>query len=757
MSRKWFKLIISLVMVLSFFGIQSSVVTNAAEGDFNLTIMHTNDTHANLDNVAKTVTLVKQIRAENPNNLLLDAGDVFSGTLYFNEFLGQADLAFMNLMQYDAMTFGNHEFDLGDGKDGHAGLRDFIIGADFPLVATNVDFSADPIFDGLQKKVYEENFNNGEIYNGIIKEIDGEKVGIFGLTTEETGDISSPDKITFSNYITAANEAVAAFESQGVNKIIALTHIGFNDSSDYDNDQLLAAAVEGIDVIVGGHTHVKLDKPFVYDGHDAPVLIVQANEYNKFLGQLDVTFDDNGVITSHDGKLHDVGAAEADAEAADLLVPYAEQIEELKNESTGVDAKVPLNGGRNEGGVRASETNLGNLITDGMLSKAKSIDPSTVIAMQNGGGIRASIDAGDITLGEVLTVMPFGNALAIMNLTGAEIISTLEHSVKEYPRESGGFLHVAGLSFNFDPEAAVGSKILAAYVTVDGKKVEIDPAAHYKVATNTFTAKGGDGYAALGKAYEDGRVSEPGFVDWEMFVEHIQELGEVNPKMEGRINPVTPGWKNVERKRYYVDDKGNLAISWTKVNENWYYFNEDGVMQTSWLKDGGKWYYLDKEGVMQTQWQKVGPNWHYFTGSGVMKTGWLKDGSKWYYLDKSGNMQTEWTKVSGKWYFLNENGAMRTGWLKDGAKWYLLDTSGAMQTDWVKVNAKWYFLDSNGAMKTNWLNLSGKWYLLATDGSMETGWKLVNNKWYYLYESGQMAANTTINGYKVDENGAWIQ
>ena len=125
MSRKWFKLIISLVMVLSFFGIQSSVVTNAAEGDFNLTIMHTNDTHANLDNVAKTVTLVKQIRAENPNNLLLDAGDVFSGTLYFNEFLGQADLAFMNLMQYDAMTFGNHEFDLGDGKDGHAGLKGF--------------------------------------------------------------------------------------------------------------------------------------------------------------------------------------------------------------------------------------------------------------------------------------------------------------------------------------------------------------------------------------------------------------------------------------------------------------------------------------------------------------------------------------------------------------------------------------------------------------------------------------------------------
>ena len=243
MNRRWFKSIISLVLVLSFLGIQAPVTTNAAEGDFNLTIMHTNDTHANLDKVANTVTLVKQIRADNPNNLLLDAGDVFSGTLYFNEFLGQADLAFMNLMQYDAMTFGNHEFDLGDGKDGHKGLRDFVTGAEFPLVAANVDFSGDPLFDGLQKKVYEADFNNGEIYNGIIKEIDGEKVGIFGLTTEETVDISSPDKITFTNYIAAAKEAVAAFEAKGVNKIIALTHIGFNDSSAYDNDQLLAAAV----------------------------------------------------------------------------------------------------------------------------------------------------------------------------------------------------------------------------------------------------------------------------------------------------------------------------------------------------------------------------------------------------------------------------------------------------------------------------------------------------------------------------------
>ena len=125
------------------------------------------------------VSLVKQIRKENPNNLLLDAGDVFSGTLYFNKFEGQADLAFMNLMKYDAMTFGNHEFDLGDGLDGHAALEEILSLALIfcPFVAANVDFEKDDKFNGLQKKVYTADFNNGEIYNGIIKVMDGEKLG----------------------------------------------------------------------------------------------------------------------------------------------------------------------------------------------------------------------------------------------------------------------------------------------------------------------------------------------------------------------------------------------------------------------------------------------------------------------------------------------------------------------------------------------------------------------------------------------------
>lgn len=540
MTGKMSKVAIAAAMTVSLVGIQAPMAATAAEGDFNLTIMHTNDTHANLDNVAKRVTLVDQIRAEKANNLLLDAGDVFSGTLYFNEFRGAADLAFMNLMKYDAMTFGNHEFDLGGSPEGHLKLAEFVSGAEFPFVAANVDFSADTNMSPYQNDGYTAEFANGEIYNGIIKEIDGEQVGIFGLTTEETTSISSPGNVSFSNYIEAAEEAVAAFEAAGVNKIVALTHIGLDDSANVDNDLLLAEAVEGIDVIVGGHTHVKLEEPVVVETNADPVVIVQAQDYNKFLGQLDVVFDANGVVTSYEGQLHDVAAAAEDAEAAALLAPYKEQIAEVKNTSTGAEALVPLDGTRGVWGVRAGETNLGNLITDGMLATAKTIDPETVIAVQNGGGIRASIDAGDITVGEVLTVLPFSNALAIMDITGQELKAALEHAVSAFPAESGGFLHVSGLKFYFDPAKPVGSKVTEMYVDNGETLTAVQMNQSYKVATNIFTAKGGDGFTMFAEAYDDGRVSEPGNMDFQMFIDYVAELGEVSPTVENRINAAIP-------------------------------------------------------------------------------------------------------------------------------------------------------------------------------------------------------------------------
>lgn len=534
MNKKFFTSLTAAALTVSIVSVNSPVSVNAATEDFSLTVLHSNDSHANLDNIAKKVTLVNKLREDNPNNLLLDAGDVFSGTLYFNQFKGQADLEFMNLMKYDAMTFGNHEFDLGDSEEGHQALVNFVKGAKFPLVSANTSFSADPLFDGLQTVGFGGNDESGEIFDGIIKEIDGEKIGIFGLTTAETKFISSPKAIEFSNYIDEAKAQVAALKLQGVNKIIALTHLGFDDA--YDNDLALAEAVPEIDIIVGGHTHSKLETGKLIDRTGADTIIVQANEYNKFLGELDVTFNDAGEITSHTAQLHTVADATENEDAKAVLVPYAEAIENLKNESTGVSTTTVLNGERDS--VRTGETNLGNLITNGMLDAAKKIDAETVIAVQNGGGIRASINEGDITVGEVLTVMPFGNTLAIMDLTGEELYEALEFSVSKLPSESGAFLHVAGLVVNYDYAQESGSRVLSAYVESEDGLTWLDPKGRYKVATNSFTAKGGDKYDVFKKAYENGRVSEPGNADWETFINYIKQSETITAEQESRLNQV---------------------------------------------------------------------------------------------------------------------------------------------------------------------------------------------------------------------------
>lgn len=515
-----------------------ALADETTSGNFSLTVLHSNDTHAHVANAPEKAALVKKLKKENPVNLLLDAGDVFSGTLYFNEFEGEIDMKLMNYYGYDAMTLGNHEFDLGRSENGHASLVKMIRAAEFPILSANVDFSKDSLFEGMQTKTITNTPYNGQIYNGIVKEINGEKVGIFGLTTEETMFISSPDKVTFTNYIAEAKKVVSLFEKAGVNKIIAITHIGFDDNKSIDNDQELAKAVPAIDIIVGGHTHSKLSSPHVVNENTDPVVIVQANEYNKFLGQLNVEFDANGVITNYDGKLHAIGeeGAERDEGAAKILEPYTKQVEARMASPVGATSKVFLNGLRNLGGVRAGETNLGNLITDGMLEKAKEIDPDVTIAFQNGGGIRSSIHKGEVTYGDVLTVLPFGNPLAIVELSGAELKSTLEHSVKEYPNESGGFLHVAGMKFIFDPFQPAGSRVIS--LEVAGK--EVVDSTMYKAATNVFTARGGDGFEALGKAYEEGRASEPGFSDWENFADHLKSLQTVSKGIEGRIMAKVP-------------------------------------------------------------------------------------------------------------------------------------------------------------------------------------------------------------------------
>ncbi|WP_373895427.1 5'-nucleotidase C-terminal domain-containing protein [Virgibacillus sp. CBA3643] len=519
------------------------------EDTFDLSIMHMNDTHARIEPLPKMATAVNEFREENPDSLLLHAGDVFSGTLYFNEFQGQADLELLNLMELDAMVFGNHEFDLGAEEGGHESLSEFVANASFPFLGTNIDFSEDPFMSDLEtNQSLVDDPENGEIYDSIIKEIDGEQVGIFGLNTEDTANIAIPEDVTFDDFIETAEQAVEDFEDAGINKIIALSHLGYDSVPEVGNDLRLAEEIDGIDVIVGGHSHSVLEEPKVVS-EDAngkatePTVIVQAGEYAEYLGTLDVTFDENGVITSYDGELLEVDGFANDPEAMAALEPYQEQVEDVMNEEIGAVALKDLTNPRQDApgddSVRANETELGNLVTDAMLAKTQEKFPDTVIAFQNGGGIRAPISKGEITTGEVINVLPFSNDPVIATLTGQEIKDILEESVRQSPSENGGFLHVSGMKFFYDSEKEPGDRVVGMYVEGDGELEEIHLDEEYLVTTNEFTGQGGDGLETFEEVYDDGRVRDIGEIDWEQLRDYMVEEeyldGIVDPEREERI------------------------------------------------------------------------------------------------------------------------------------------------------------------------------------------------------------------------------
>lgn len=515
--------IVILAFLLAFAAAPASAADNPQQS-YVLRILHTNDHHAHLEpvkigdkdfgGIAKRKAAVDMIRAGKDNVLLLDAGDVFQGTLYFNQYLGQADLYFYNQLKYDAMTVGNHEFDKGQKP-----LADFIAGATFPVLSANIVADASSPLAG-------------KIKPWVIKDVAGQKVGIFGLTTEETPILSSPGQgVTFTPAVDAARKSVADLTAQGVNKIVALSHLGFFA------DEVLAKQVAGIDVIVGGHTHTPLGNepdavapyPVIEKGPTGDqVVIVQDWEWGKYLGDISVGFDAQGRVTGWMGMPIPVDdKLQPDPGFQSKLKEFAAKLDDLRNTKVGQSA-VKLEGDRNI--VRAQETNLGDLIADSLVDKTKK--DGTVIAIMNGGGVRTSIPAGDVTMGQVIEVMPFGNTIVTMDLTGALIKEALENGVSQVETGAGRFPQVSGLRFTWNPDAPAGARVGGVEVkTGDGYKA-IDPAATYKIATNDFMAAGGDGYTAFMKGTN---AYNTNFVMSDVLAEYIQAKSPVNLQPDGRI------------------------------------------------------------------------------------------------------------------------------------------------------------------------------------------------------------------------------
>jgi glucan-binding YG repeat protein len=199
-----------------------------------------------------------------------------------------------------------------------------------------------------------------------------------------------------------------------------------------------------------------------------------------------------------------------------------------------------------------------------------------------------------------------------------------------------------------------------------------------------------------------------------------------------------------------------IKTGWNKKQEKWFYYYPSGQRATGWIKPRNDWYYLNSGGEMQIGWIKLGLVWYHLQDDGSMSTGWVKYKNDWYLLSSSGAMKTGWAQKAGNWYYLGENGVMQSGWLKNNNAWYYLRESGEMKTGWLLNGHNWYFLETSGKMKTGWMLKKGSWYYLNSDGAMKTGWLKYRSHWYYLESDGSMAKNTTINGYLLGPDGAWI-
>ena len=509
-----------------------ALTTGAASADYSLTILHTNDFHARFEPISKydsgcseednqagscfggsarLMTAITAARASSNNTVLFDGGDQFQGTLFYTYYKGALAAEMMNKMGYDAMTVGNHEFD-----DGPEVLRGFMDAVTFPVLMSNADFSGEALL-------------SDKLLKSTVIERGGEKIGLIGLTPVDTDELSSPGKnVIFTPPADAVQNEVDKLTAEGVNKIIVLSHSG------YAVDQQIAAATTGVDVIVGGHSHTLLSNSVEGAAGPYPTMvngvpIVQAYGYGKFLGELNVTFDDEGNVTEAVGEPLIMDAAVAEDEAVKArITEAAAPLEEIRNKVVAESAEA-INGERDL--CRAAECPMGNLIADAMLDRVA--DQGIQIAIQNGGGVRASIDAGPVTMGEVLTVLPFQNTLSTFQVSGQAVIDALENGVSQVEEGAGRFPQVAGLTFTWDAAAEAGARVSDVMVADGMDWKPIDPAATYGVVSNNFVRNGGDGYKMFLLAenvYDFG----PDLAD--VTAEYLAVRAPYTPYVDGRIN-----------------------------------------------------------------------------------------------------------------------------------------------------------------------------------------------------------------------------
>ena len=547
---KHMKKLLSLLLVLCL--VLSLSCTAFAAGaekplDGKTVILHSNDVHGAIDLYAAMAALKADYEAQGAEVILADAGDYSQGTVYVSVNKGADAVTMMNATGYDVVTLGNHEFDYG-----YAQLAENMKAAKFQVLCADV-LGADG------KTIYDAN---------TIIEKGGVKIGFFGLETPEAQTKANPKLIQGLKFLAGAEgkelydcaaAQVADLKAKGADLVVCLAHLGVDESSEPYTSYDLAKNVQGIDFIIDGHSHT----------------VMTAGPNGEAIQSTGTAFANIGVITIdnatkkiesnelkaiwHKEKIDGKSVTVVDYKTRDEKVAAAakaiiDPIDKAYGEKFAV-SEVALNGAKAPNGNRDSETNLGDLITDAMLWKVLAdaeitVPEENVVAITNGGGIRASIGVGDVTKKDINTVLPFGNTLAVVYVKGSELLEALEASTYCTPESIGGFPQVAGMQFtvatyetydkndeSYPNSTYYGPKTINRVTigSINGK--DFDPEATYAVITNNFVAGGGDTYYAFAAATNQFDTGLP--LD-EVVMEYITKelkgvIGETYAEPAGRI------------------------------------------------------------------------------------------------------------------------------------------------------------------------------------------------------------------------------
>lgn len=513
-------------------------------------------------------SLFNQLADQSINPVKIHAGDAVTGTLFYSLFNGAADAAMMNQICFDAFALGNHEFDNGD-----TGLVNFL--DDLKASACTTPVLAANLVPGANSPLKE-----GYIQPYMVREIAGQKVGFIGIDiADKTKNSSRPDADTnFLNETETAQKYIDELHTQGINKIVLITHY------QYENDKVLASQLSGVDVIVGGDSHTLLGGQTFTDLGFNPageyptqlmnkdgdkVCVVQAWEYAHIMGKLQVDFDADGKVSNCEGnpqlpitdqfsythatgdvrylnasdafkvrqkltKYPEVVVAVPDASTENLLAIYSAEVDVLKQLAIGTAAEdlclVRLPGESRSTICPASATAVNGSDISNIIAKAfLMITPSADIAIQNGGGVRTDVAAGEVTFAEAVNVLPFNNTLVTMQLSGAQIKASLEDALENALRvggSSGAYPYASGLRYHVNASLTKGSRVSNVEVNsrVSGSWTAINDAAVYTVVTNDFIAAGQDGYATFGAEYSAGNVVNTFTLYTQGFIDYIKGL-----------------------------------------------------------------------------------------------------------------------------------------------------------------------------------------------------------------------------------------